>query len=69
MEGEEGQCGGHKRMCGRKIKRKKQGEKRGQKENLKRIAQSDSGFILVKILSLVLAGSKMVAGREEHRER
>lgn len=31
----EGQCGGRKRMCGRKIKRKKQGKKEGTKENLK----------------------------------
>lgn len=62
-------------MRGRKIKRKKQGKKKGQKENLKHIAQSDIGFILVKWnrdvnhTPLVLARSKMVAGREAHREK
>lgn len=46
------------------------GKKRGQKENLKHIAQADTGVILVKWnwgvnhTTLVLGGSKMVAAIE-----
>lgn len=63
-----------KECVGGKLKGRN-GKKKGQKENLKHIAQSDIGFILViwnwgvNHMPLVLAGSKMVAGREEYGER
>lgn len=63
-----------KECVGGKLKGRN-GKKRGTKENLKHIAQSDIGFFLVKWnrgvnhTPLVLARSKMVKGREADREQ